>query len=342
MSCAGDCFDIIAALSNVGPEQDYAHAGYESHDASGNPAAAGTHQYLGYTDMTPWQSRLIEILPNPDTSSMLEANLLVVDLIAGEGAVVTSTQHNLAYDALSYSWGRGPRDKVLKLDGADFAISTTLHAALRALRSPAEARYLWVDQICINQDDAAEKSVQVAGMLKIYFKAATVHVWLGEASEHSDLAIAALNEHYSSLEAQLDATADVEHASSCVAHLQRLHTAVCDLLGREWFCRTWIRQESYAARNILIYCGAKQLHWNFLWVAERLLTKIEQLPGVGLSHNRRIRFLLDELDKNTPELTPGQPKLPRKLLDILMSSRHYQVWDRKDIVYASLGKGILL
>ncbi|KAJ4286397.1 hypothetical protein N0V88_008020 [Collariella sp. IMI 366227] len=339
MSCAGDCFDIIEALqfSNGGPAEVYAHAGHGSHQASGDAAAAIIHQYSGYTDIMPWQSRLIEILPDPDTSSMLEANLLVVDLIASEGAVVTSTQENLAYDALSYSWGRGPRDKLLKLDGADFAISTTLHAALWALRSPTDTRYLWVDQICINQDDVAEKSVQVAGMLKIYFKAATVHVWLGEASEQSDLAISALNEHYSFLEAQLDATADVEHAGSCVAHLQRLHGAVCDLLGREWFCRTWIRQESYAARDILTYCGDKQLHWNFLWVAQRLLSKIERLPGLGLSHGGHIRFLLEELDKNTPELKPGQPKLPRKLLDILMSSRHYQVWDRRDIVYASLG-----
>ncbi|KAJ4305990.1 hypothetical protein N0V88_000781 [Collariella sp. IMI 366227] len=332
MSCAGDCFDILESIPDGS-----AHAACGPHDASANTAAAVPHGYCGYTGIAPWQTRLIAIWPDPDTSSVLEASLLVVDLIAGEGAVVTSTQHNLAYDALSYSWGQGPRNKVLNLDGTVFAISTTLHAALRALRSPTEYTYIWVDQICINQDDAAEKSVQVAGMLKIYLKAATVHVWLGEATEHSDLAIAALSEHWSFLDAQLDATAQVEHESSCVAHLQRLHAAVIELLGREWFCRTWIRQEVYAARNILVHCGDKHLHWDALFFAERLLlTKIEQLPGLGLSRNERIRFLLNELDENTPALQPGQPKPPRKLFDILMSSRHYDVTNRRDIAYASL------
>ncbi|KAK3984904.1 heterokaryon incompatibility protein-domain-containing protein [Cladorrhinum sp. PSN332] len=45
---------------------------------------------------------------------------------------------------------------------------------------------IWIDQICINQGDAAEKSHQVGLMGRIYSSAAEVLVWLGPAENNSD------------------------------------------------------------------------------------------------------------------------------------------------------------
>lgn len=50
---------------------------------------------------------------------------------------------------------------------------------------PGKSRYLWIDAICINQDDIAEKNSQVAMMAEIYKKATRVNIWLGESNRLS-------------------------------------------------------------------------------------------------------------------------------------------------------------
>ena len=189
--CPGDCFDIEAIHSNKQADTDLTHP---------TPSSTTTaKQYLAYTDISSWQTRLIRLLPNLDEKAILKADLLVVNIIAAEGVVVTSTNQNVTYDTLSYCWGNGPRNTLIELNGNDFAISSNLQAALRSPQGRTRTRYLWVDAICINQDDDEERAVQVVTMLDILHKAVTVHAWLGEPSEDSGLAIASLNDHYSLL-----------------------------------------------------------------------------------------------------------------------------------------------
>jgi hypothetical protein len=65
------------------------------------------------------------------------------------------------YQTLSYEWGDSPRNTPLKCDGKMLLITTNLLAALQRLRSPTEVLLLWVDSICINQEDVKERSSQV-------------------------------------------------------------------------------------------------------------------------------------------------------------------------------------
>lgn len=51
---------------------------------------------------------------------------------------------------------------------------------MRALRKTDETVTLWIDSICIDQSNLAEKSMQVALMGQIYSLASSVMVWLGE------------------------------------------------------------------------------------------------------------------------------------------------------------------
>jgi hypothetical protein len=53
-------------------------------------------------------------------------------------------------------------------------------------------RKLWIDALCINQEDIAERNVQVQRMGNIYQTAKGVLIWLGEASDDCDVAIDAL------------------------------------------------------------------------------------------------------------------------------------------------------
>ena len=46
---------------------------------------------------------------------------------------------------------------------------------------------MWIDALCINQNNDAEKTEQVKQMQFIYARTSHLVVWIGEASEDSDL-----------------------------------------------------------------------------------------------------------------------------------------------------------
>ena len=99
------------------------------------------------------------------------------------------TSPDLQFEALSYVWGasddapssreRLPRP-LIHLDGHELPITVNLARALRALRLRDAVRFIWVDAISINQDDAHERGHQVTLMSSIYRNATQVIIWLGE------------------------------------------------------------------------------------------------------------------------------------------------------------------
>ncbi|KAI0885988.1 heterokaryon incompatibility protein-domain-containing protein [Annulohypoxylon maeteangense] len=97
------------------------------------------------------------------------------------------------FTALSYVWGTFsiPHADTLELRhsvGQDIklGISTNCRDALRALRRRYGGLRIWVDAICINQDDEAERSSQINLMEDIYSWATVVYAWLGPSTDASD------------------------------------------------------------------------------------------------------------------------------------------------------------
>ncbi|PSR85543.1 heterokaryon incompatibility protein-domain-containing protein [Coniella lustricola] len=87
------------------------------------------------------------------------------------------------YQALSYRWGDMKETKNITVNGAALPVGMNLMGALRFLRrlqEPSGSRLIWIDAICINQNDDFEKARQVGLMGQIYFRAAKVIVWLGD------------------------------------------------------------------------------------------------------------------------------------------------------------------
>lgn len=98
------------------------------------------------------------------------------------------------YEALSYTWGGSPDSShfIKILDGGQaysIPITVNLESALRHLRPSSDVKYLWVDALCINQENHVEKSSQIPKIADIYNQATKVRVWLGEEKEHSDVAL---------------------------------------------------------------------------------------------------------------------------------------------------------
>ncbi|CAG9986521.1 unnamed protein product [Clonostachys byssicola] len=96
------------------------------------------------------------------------------------------------YKALSYVWGDPTAHHEIKLNDGRFAINSNLKTALKYLRFEDEEA-IWIDAICINQNDDQEKSRQIAAMSQIYRGANEVIAWIGESSQESRRAFAYLD-----------------------------------------------------------------------------------------------------------------------------------------------------
>ena len=85
------------------------------------------------------------------------------------------------FEALSYMWGNSAIRKLILVDADELLITTNLEAALRQLRRRKTSRILWVDAICIDQQNIIEKNAQIPLMRRIYSDATSTIVWLGES-----------------------------------------------------------------------------------------------------------------------------------------------------------------
>jgi hypothetical protein len=112
----------------------------------------------------------------------------------------------VVFHCLSYTWGTGEATSELTLNGQLFPTRKNLENALRSLRSEVSKTTVWIDAICIGQENVRERSRQVARMNQIFEKADCVLVWLGEADEDSDLALdfIASTRGYNSIENMMD------------------------------------------------------------------------------------------------------------------------------------------
>lgn len=117
--------------------------------------------------------RLLRILPTANPTAPLELELGVFSLQSDESN----------FQALSYTWETpsesGVRD--LTLCGRSHSVTSNLHAALRRLRQKQSTRVIWIDALCINQNDLEERAAQVTLMRQVYSKAREVLIWLGDS-----------------------------------------------------------------------------------------------------------------------------------------------------------------
>ena len=122
------------------------------------------------------QIRLLHLAP-ARLGKSITGNLLKVSINPGE--YFDHVIH--LYEALSYTWGAASEGRSIVLNGScTLPITDNLFRALRRLRWPLKWRLLWVDAICINEEDVRERSAQIAIMREIYQRAKAVIVWLGE------------------------------------------------------------------------------------------------------------------------------------------------------------------
>ncbi|KAH6853222.1 heterokaryon incompatibility protein-domain-containing protein [Chaetomium sp. MPI-CAGE-AT-0009] len=126
---------------------------------------------------------------------------------------------------------------------------------------------IWIDAVCINQADPAEKSKQIPMMRDIYAKAACVFSWLGPPDQRNvDLALSTIrklavhlySDGYSRSELNRD------HPELCKIHynhvpFNRYWEAISNFANAEYFERLWIFQELWATDDAIFLCGDEYL-----------------------------------------------------------------------------------
>jgi Heterokaryon incompatibility protein (HET) len=91
-----------------------------------------------------------------------------------------------SYEAFSYVWGNAfARKAEIMCNGKVLKVTPNLKDALQRLRLKTCSRLVWVDAICINQDDTQERGHQVQMMSSIYEGASRVIVWLGANKDYT-------------------------------------------------------------------------------------------------------------------------------------------------------------
>jgi hypothetical protein len=91
---------------------------------------------------------------------------------------------SIKYEALSYTWDNQKPTRDITCNEKSLCVTENVFQALQQLRSKkARRQIIWIDAICINQKDQAEKTSQVSMMGDIYARAHKVNVWLSRCTE---------------------------------------------------------------------------------------------------------------------------------------------------------------
>lgn len=169
--------------------------------------------YASQPPLLPTFIRLLQLLPGDMTDS-LHGTMFNYPIQQSSSA---------PYEAFSYTWGTDGKPNAICIDNRAVNITQNLHTALLHLRYRFLPRLLWVDALCINQDNDEEKNIQIPLMPQIYAKALRTIVWLGESTDGSDQALNMIRR----------AAHDSDRTEGAQPEIQ-------NLLRRPWFERIWV------------------------------------------------------------------------------------------------------
>lgn len=243
------------------------------------------------------------------------------------------------YEALSYVWGDPSKRKSITVENRVFQATQNLEAALRNLRYRDRPRVLWIDAICINQNDVMERNAQVQQMDLIYEKSQRVVVWLGPESEDSGDAIKFIR-HLRMLEQTIT---DTQYRTLCIELLASYLPAVGHLCGRSWFTRIWCIQEFVLGPRATFQCGQDEVSWEDFLPLPKLFYDlyedrtmfedlIHQSPnGIDMAALSPVRHLTSLVRWRI-----GGPNF-KSVIALLVEFMRWQSSDPRDLVFALYG-----
>jgi hypothetical protein len=91
------------------------------------------------------------------------------------------------YICLSYVWGDVKDKTSIRINGKIAHVGKNLHSFLYHARQTLFFTHFWIDALCIDQSNTAERNQQVQQMGRVYSLAQTVLIWMGDEVEIENL-----------------------------------------------------------------------------------------------------------------------------------------------------------
>ena len=312
------------------------------------------------------QIRLLTLAPSVNGKAAITCTVEIVSLKATPCP---------RYEALSYCWGdmKDTREITLRHRGPNlhssepsadfeqrFKVTANLHHALRRIRHKVQERRLWVDAVCINQNDPIERSHQVSFMRSIYKSAEETLIWLGEDDGTVEKALRLVvkivkkmthldqltasdvpNEDISATAQEIsDELRDLSRPGRLVSQYEHLPgyddgawKALASLFSRPWFTRVWVIQEVGVSPQATVRIGEHCMDWAAIGLAAAWLSRNNVAAQTGeqgfrCADNATLMFRFA-----SPE---ASARLAVEPLAILWLMRDYDATDPRDKVFASM------
>jgi Heterokaryon incompatibility protein (HET) len=193
------------------------------------------------------------------------------------------------YETISYTWAGLPKSIPIFVDGGRVIwVNAPIYACLQRLEIGSTPRYLWIDQICIDQDNIKERNIQVLLMKTIFESAQKTLIWLGEEDEDTPLALECINKIPTLARAPMESR---EVPGSSLAIVQdmlsqgirepespayRKRVAMGRLLNRGWFERAWVYQEAAVSSHVTVQIGPHEIDFVHFCTAVRVFCDVER------------------------------------------------------------------
>ncbi|KAH6722705.1 heterokaryon incompatibility protein-domain-containing protein [Leptodontidium sp. MPI-SDFR-AT-0119] len=197
--------------------------------------------------------------------------LLVIDV---EQMCVIDAPTPCRYVALSYCWGKAAMVKHLRENSAELRrrgglstldIPVTIRDAIEVVRGVGE-RYLWVDALCIVQDNPVSQQAQLAQMGLVYSLAAfTIVAGSGDNANSGLPGIESWTRDITQAVIQVEDKTLLEVITGADYYK--------GINNSDWITRAWTMQEKLLSKKLLIFTE-RQVYWscwNAVWLEEVVL-----------------------------------------------------------------------
>jgi len=201
-----------------------------------------------------------------------------------------SLKNNPQYVAVSYCWGDDTDDVCnVRINGYNFQLRKHVSTMLGILHRHRKEPRVWLDMVCINQNDKRDRSEQVLLMGKIFTKATRVYAWLGEADPRMDCIFDVLTT-FCDRKRKLKLPGHFDAAEQLSCHRERFREIYRERAGslprkkrtddpmlhdelnwlrpfyfQPYWRRVWIVQELVLAEKVIVCCGDKYIDFDDIY-----------------------------------------------------------------------------
>ncbi|KAF7177623.1 hypothetical protein CNMCM7691_005952 [Aspergillus felis] len=227
--------------------------------------------------------RLLTILPDKN-GKKVKCTLQTVSL-----------NNSPQFEALSYVWGNVVEKVEISVDDIPFQVTTNLEAALKCLRHSRKKRHIWIDFICIDQNNVKEKNTQLPLMGRIYKDATAVVAWLGPINPNMEQAMSMIKPRESSSLAgilqdirQITRPRSRKNQRDTIGSILDAVQGFLDIVSAPYWGRIWTFQEYYLPEKLPV-CMVGNIPFT-----------LPSLVDLGLHFPEILTPFMKDLDKVAP------------------------------------------